>query len=69
VTQSPGQGQYVGGSMNKICITVGVIFFSWLGWWLGDKLHFGLMATYLISGIGSLVGVYVGWFINQTFLS
>jgi hypothetical protein len=55
--------------MNKICITVGVIFFSWLGWWLGDKMDLGLIAKYFISGIGSLVGVYVGWFVNRNYLS
>jgi len=55
--------------MNKICITVGVVLFGWLGWWLGDILHFGLVVTYFLSGIGSLAGVYAGWYVNRNYLS
>jgi hypothetical protein len=54
--------------MNKICITVGVVLFGWVGWWLGDKLDIGLMTSYILSGIGSLAGVYVGWYIHQNYL-
>lgn len=54
-------------AMNKICIFVGITVFGWIGWWLGDR--FGLTAAYLISLLGSLVGVYVGWRIHRDFLS
>ena len=53
--------------MNKICILVAAVIFGWIGWWLGD--HFGLMTAYLLSSVGSLVGVYVGWRINRDYLS
>jgi len=55
--------------MNKICITVGVVVFGWLGWWLGDKLDMGLIMTYTLSSIGSLAGVYLGWYVNRNYLS
>ena len=29
-----------------------------VGWWLGER--FGFMTAYALSGVGSLIGVYVG---------
>jgi hypothetical protein len=37
-----------------------------IGWWLGGKI--GFMTGYVLSGIGSVVGVYVGWRINRDYL-
>jgi hypothetical protein len=53
--------------MNKICIFVGMTVLGWIGWWLGSK-H-GLMTAFVLSGVGSLLGVYVGWRINRDYLS
>ena len=53
--------------MNKICILAGVTLFGWIGWALGEP--FGLMAAFLLSSFGSLIGVYVGWRINRDYLS
>lgn len=52
--------------MNKLCIFIGMTVFSSLGWWLGA--HIGIMTAFLLSGIGSMVGVYVGWRINHDYL-
>ena len=54
--------------MNKICILVGMTILGWLGWWVGSKLG-GLLTAFLLSGVGSLLGVYVGWRINRDYLS
>ena len=32
---------------------------GWAGWWLGDKV--GFVTAFIVSGVGSLVGVYLGW--------
>ena len=53
--------------MNKICIFVGMTVLGWIGWWIGSKL--GLMTAFVLSGVGSLIGVYVGWRINRDYLS
>jgi len=53
--------------MNKLCITVGICVFGSIGWWLGSKV--GLMTAYIVSSLGSMVGVYVGWRINRDYLS
>jgi hypothetical protein len=53
--------------MNKVCIFIGMTVFGWIGWWIGDT--FGLMTAFVVSSIGSMVGVYVGWRINRDYLS
>ena len=52
--------------MNKLCIFIGVTVFGWLGWWLGAQL--GVMTGYVLGGIGSMAGVYIGWRINRDYL-
>jgi len=53
--------------VNRLCIFVGMILGSWIGWWLGDR--WGLMTAFLFSSVGSIVGVYLGWRINRDYLS
>jgi uncharacterized membrane protein SpoIIM required for sporulation len=52
--------------MKKICLIFTISLFGWLGWKLGAPL--GIMGAYLLSFAGSLVGVFVGYFINQRYL-
>ncbi len=53
--------------MKKVCIFAGMIILGWVGWWVGSG--FGVMTAYLLSGVGSLLGVYLGWRINRDFFS
>jgi len=52
--------------MRKLCIGVGIVVFSSLGWWLGDR--WGVMAAFLLSSVGSWLGVYLGWRIHRDYL-
>jgi len=52
--------------MKKICLFVTIGLCSWLGWKLGAS--WGIMTAYWISFFGSLLGVYLGCFINRRFL-
>jgi len=45
--------------MCKLCIFIGMTVLGWAGWWLGDKV--GFVTAFIVSGVGSLVGVYLGW--------
>ena len=54
-------------NMNKLCIFVGMTVFGWVGWWIGAKV--GMMTAFILSGIGSIVGIYVGWRIYRDYLS
>jgi hypothetical protein len=51
--------------MNKLCIFVGMVIFSWIGWAIGAKI--GLMTAFLLSSIGTFIGIYLGWKINRDF--
>lgn len=52
--------------MKKLCIFIGLTVFGWLGWWLGERL--GFMTAYVVSCLGSMIGVYVGWRVYRDYL-
>ncbi|MBI3736553.1 hypothetical protein HY256_08585 [Candidatus Sumerlaeota bacterium] len=52
--------------MNKLCIFIGMTIFSSIGWWIGS--YVGILTAYTLSGVGSLIGVYVGWRVNRDYL-
>lgn len=43
-----------------------VIILGGIGWTLGR--HAGLIAAWLLSSLGSILGVYIGWRIGRTWL-
>ncbi len=47
--------------MSKLCIFVGTTLGGYGGWALGEAFGLGLGWCFLLSGIGSLAGVYAGW--------
>jgi hypothetical protein len=36
-----------------------------VGWWLGS--YIGLMSAWVVSGLGSILGVYLGWRIGRDY--
>ena len=53
--------------MKKLVLMLSVTLFSWIGWMLGER--FGMTTAYLLSFIGSLVGVIIGCRVNRDYLS
>jgi hypothetical protein len=51
--------------MQKLLLFLGTTLGGWLGYWLGDAL--GVMTAYWLSGLGSLLGIYVGWKLNHEY--
>ena len=53
-------------AMTKLCILLGTTLGSYGFWALGDSV-FGLsfLWSFLLSGVGSIVGVYAGWKLAQ----
>jgi len=47
------------GPVNKLCIFAGSTICGYVGWYALDWL--GMMAAIIGSGIGSVLGVYLGW--------
>jgi hypothetical protein len=44
--------------MTKLLILVGSTIGGGIGWWLGDRL--GMMTAFIVSMIGTGVGIYFG---------
>jgi hypothetical protein len=51
--------------VNKLCIFGGTIVGSYACWALGDALGFSFFGSFLLSGVGSIAGVYLGWKLAQ----
>lgn len=47
--------------MTKLCILTGATVVGWLGWAAGEWIGCEFIGCFLLSGIGSLAGVYAGW--------
>lgn len=48
--------------MTKLCIFVGTTIGSYAFWALGDSvLGLGFLGSFVLSGVGSVAGVYTGW--------
>jgi hypothetical protein len=51
------------GPVNKLCITAGTLV---CGYGVGYLFSgFGIMTEVLMSGLGSIIGVYLGWKVAQ----
>jgi hypothetical protein len=53
--------------VNKLCIFVGTTVFGILGSVLAAAMGMDTfsLGNFLLSGVGSIVGVYVGWKVAQ----
>ena len=53
--------------MDKLCIFVGTTIGGYLFWYVGDLLGMEFVGCFLLSGLGSMVGVFAGWKFAQRF--
>lgn len=51
----------------KLLIFVGINLGGCVGWELGER--FGTLTAFVVSGIGSLAGVYAGWWVARKYLA
>ncbi|WP_156469157.1 hypothetical protein [Cephaloticoccus primus] len=49
--------------MHRLYILFGMFIGSYLGWYLGG--HWGWWGSFILSGLGSIGGVFAGWKIGQ----
>ncbi len=54
--------------MSRLLIFIGMTLGGYIGWWAADYFGLGLMTTFLVSTLGSAIGVYVAWRIMRAFL-
>jgi len=50
----------------KFLIFIGVNVGGMIGWSLGEP--FGFMTAFFVSGLGSAVGVYAGWWVARRYI-
>ena len=51
----------------KLCIFIGLNVGGYVGWVLGE--HIGIMTAFLVSGLGSALGIYAGWKFAREYLA
>ncbi len=54
-------------TMKRLCIGGVSTLAGYAGWFLADACGFGFMGAFFVSGLGSIVGVYLGWKLAQRF--
>lgn len=47
--------------MMKLCILVGTTVGSYAFYAVGDALGFSFLWSFVLSGVGSVAGVWAGW--------
>ena len=47
--------------MRKLCIGVGTLVGGYVFWVIPDYFGASFFVSFMISGIGSVVGVWAGW--------
>ena len=50
----------------KLCIFIGINLGGFAGWELGER--FGTMTAFFLSGAGSVLGVFAGWWTARKIL-
>jgi len=53
--------------MTKLCIFVGMMLGSYGGWYTAQALGWSLWGMFMLSGVGSVLGVFLGWKYAQRF--
>jgi hypothetical protein len=51
----------------KLLIFIGINVGGYVGWALAE--NFGLLIAFMASGIGSMLGVYAGWWTARRYLA
>jgi hypothetical protein len=54
--------------MHRMLIFIGMILGGYVGWWAGEYVGLGFMGAFLVSTLGSAVGVYLAWRIMRNYL-
>ena len=54
--------------MNRLLTFVGMTVGGCIGGWAGDCLGLGLMTTFLLSSLGSLLGIGGAWWFMRNYL-
>lgn len=51
--------------MNKLCIFAGTTIMGYAGWFAGEFVGFDFLGCFIVSGLGSILGVWLGWKLSR----
>ena len=54
--------------MMKLCTFAGMTVMGYAGWYLGAAAGFEFFGCFIISGIASIFGVWLGWKVGQRYM-
>lgn len=54
--------------MNRLLMFIGITAGGYVGWWAGEYLGMGLMMTFVVSTLGSVVGIFGVWWFMKNYL-
>lgn len=55
-------------AVAKLCMFLGVSIVGFAFGWVADALGCGIMAAFFWSGVGSMLGCWLGWKIHNRYL-
>jgi hypothetical protein len=58
-----------GQEMTRTLMFMGTTIGGYVGWWAGETLGFDLMGTFLMSSLGTLIGIFAAWKVSVDYLS
>jgi hypothetical protein len=58
---------YLGSDSMKFLIFIGINVGGYVGWALAED--YGLLIAFIASGVGSILGVYAGWWVARRYLA
>jgi hypothetical protein len=53
--------------MIRLCTFVGMFVAGYAGWYLGDAAGLGLFGSFIVGGVCSIAGVWLGWKFAQRY--
>jgi hypothetical protein len=58
-----------GSTVERLLMFVGMTVGSYVGWWVGDCVGFDFMGKFLVSSLGSIIGIIAAWRIITNYLN
>ncbi len=49
----------------KVIVIIGMFVFSWVGWVIGEQISSDITWPFLVSGVGTIAGAFIGWYAAQ----
>jgi hypothetical protein len=55
--------------VERLLMFIGMTVGGYVGWWAGDCIGFELMGKFLVSSLGSILGIVAAWRVITKYLT